>query len=100
MSERVAIVAKAGDRFRVKRTPWNNQYGIRCGGRWRAAADDRVWPGEIGTVAERKWTTVDGHEMSDLWLEFERGRDLLVSHTDVLDFVKVSKNRQAPVDFL
>lgn len=69
---------KPGDRYRVKSTAVLRRYGIRTYGTFQAKGDDHVWPGDSGTVVERRWTPGSGPPSSGLWLEFSRGRSLCV----------------------
>ncbi len=79
---------KAGERYRVKSTQITRRYGVRVRG--GARGDDCAWPGEVGTVVERRWTAATtGEAMSGLWLEFPRGRSHAVRCLDPADFVRV-----------
>lgn len=67
---------REGEFYKVKANPETRKYGLTTRGPWQARGDDRAWPGEVGKVERRTWTTTDGHENSGLWLAFSRGRQI------------------------
>lgn len=73
---------KPGEFYAVKRTPSLVRCGIRTYGAWQADGDSAAWPGDTGTVVERKWTTSDGTTCVSLHLEFSRGRSVCLDGKD------------------
>lgn len=59
-----------GTRFEVKATPILRRYGIHCG----TGPDNRLWPGEIGTVTYTSWTCRDGSTNDAAYVQFPRDR--------------------------
>lgn len=91
---------KVGEKYRVKSTPDLRKYGVRTRGSWQARGDDRAWPGDVCTVVETKWTSPSGYPMSQITLEFERGRMVPLdgmSDDDKLSFAKVKAPKENPV---
>jgi len=73
-----------GDRFKVVTNSHTREFGYRTYSASTINGDDRAWPGEIGTIEERKWTCHDGSSNSGLWLEFSRGRSRALDSDNVL----------------
>lgn len=88
--------AKSGVRVRVKSTPILREYGIRCRIRDGASkADDRVWPGDVGTVEVEQ-----GNEWWRYVLAFERGRTVVPHYSEGInswtEFVRIPVPRAKP----
>lgn len=68
------------DAIRVKHTPITRRYGVRCSNPFEAA-NNRVWPGEIGTLT-RRIISGNGWSQTVLEAEFSHGRTVRVAYND------------------